>query len=196
MVVWGGVGSATTGGGVYDPAADSWASTHVVGEPGTRIDSSTVWTGTRMLIWSGRILAAPAFSAAYDPAFPGSPGRFTTVTPCRLVDTRRTNGPYGGPALGAGQIRVLSVGAACTLPESAAAVALNVTVTEPSGAGHLRLYPADLPPPETSSINYEAGQTRANNMILPLDPSRHFRVYSGQSSGAVHVILDVTGYFE
>jgi hypothetical protein len=58
------------------------------------------------------------------------------------------------------------------------------------------VYPAGSAVPATSTINYRAGQTRANNAIVPLGLSGDINVVSGQPSGTVHFILDVNGYFE
>ena len=85
---------------------------------------------------------------------------------------------------------------ACAGPD-AAGVSLNVTVTQPSAQGHVRLFPADQAVPMTSSLNYAAGQTRANNAIVPLSPSGEIAVFIGQPAGTtVHLIIDVNGYFE
>jgi len=70
-----------------------------------------------------------------------------------------------------------------------------VTVTEGSATGDLRLAPAGLTP-ETSSINYGAGQTRAALAVVALSESGEVSVRCGQATGIVHLILDVTGYFE
>jgi hypothetical protein len=45
-------------------------------------------------------------------------------------------------------------------------------------------------------INYGAGQTRAAQAVVALDDTGFVVVRSGQSTGSVHLILDVTGYFE
>ncbi|HEY7514092.1 MAG TPA: hypothetical protein VIC87_06420, partial [Vicinamibacteria bacterium] len=84
----------------------------------------------------------------------------------------------------------------CSLPASAKAISVNVAVTEPSVTGNLRLYPAGTDSPLVASINYAAGQTRANNAIVSLNPSGAFTVRCSQASGTVHLILDVNGYFE
>jgi len=47
-----------------------------------------------------------------------------------------------------------------------------------------------------SSINYVAGQTRANNAIAPLNGLGELAVRCSQASGTAHFILDVNGYFE
>jgi hypothetical protein len=80
---------------------------------------------------------------------------------------------------------------------NARAVALNITATGATKDGHLRLYPAGTPRPTTSAVNFRAGQTRANNGIAPLGTSGAVTLYSGQAAGGtVHVIVDVSGYFE
>jgi|GEM_PF-2538958 len=123
------------------------------------------------------------------------PLSFYTVTPCRLVDTRNANGPLGGPALQPGAIRPFTLTGICGVPATAKALSLNVTVTQPSAAGFLTLYPGGQPTPPTSSINYSLGQTRANNAVLPLeDGTGILQIYS--AGGSAHVILDVNGYFQ
>jgi plastocyanin len=121
---------------------------------------------------------------------------FHTLPPCRVVDTRDPNGPFGGPALAAGQDRVFVVAGQCGIPMSARAVAYNVTVTQPSALGHVTLHPAGGAVPATSTLNYRAGQTRADNAIVQLGSGGALGVACGQISGTTHLILDVVGYFE
>jgi hypothetical protein len=120
---------------------------------------------------------------------------FHTVVPCRLLDTRNAPGPIGGPALIAGTSRAFAVAGNCGLPPTAAALSLNIAVTQPTSAGNLRLHPAGTPVPQVSSINYAAGQTRSNNAIVPLGPDGDLSAFCAQGSGTVHFILDVNGYF-
>ncbi len=119
-----------------------------------------------------------------------------TLTPCRLVDTRNPNGPLGGPALGAGQDRVFAVGGQCGLPSGAKAISVNVTATQPSGAGYLTLYSGGTVRPLASSLNYGAGQTRANNAIVALGPTGEIVVHCDQPVGTTHFVLDVNAYFQ
>lgn len=129
------------------------------------------------------------------PQIPPEPLRFHTVTPCRVADTRDPAGPFGGPALAPGEDRIFAVSGRCGVPATARAVALNLTVTGPSAQGHLRVYPGPVLP-LASAINYRPGQTRANNAIVGLSGGGSLTVRAEQGSGAVHVLLDVTGYFE
>ena len=73
---------------------------------------------------------------------------------------------------------------------------MNVTVTEATAAGNLRLYPAGIPVPLVSAINYAPGATRANNAIVPLSELGELAVRCSQASGTAHFILDVNGYFQ
>jgi len=121
---------------------------------------------------------------------------FHTVTPCRRVDTRVAG--LGGPLpLDApSEARFALGGGACGIPATAKAVSLNVAVTQPTAAGHVRLYPAGVPVPLVAALNYAAGQTRANNAVVALGSGGEIAVRVTQGSGSVHVVLDVNGYFE
>jgi len=70
-------------------------------------------------------------------------------------------------------------------------------VTQPSAGGYVTLFPAGQPLPLTSSINYAAGQTRANNAIISVDATGRMAAFAGvPTGGTVHVIIDVVGYFQ
>jgi glucose/arabinose dehydrogenase len=121
---------------------------------------------------------------------------FYTSTPCRVVDTRKPTGAYGGPALTAGGTRDFHLAGQCGVSSGARAVAVNVTVALPGSDGDLRIYAAGGALPPTSVINFRAGQTRANNAILALSPTGNISVYFEAASGGVQLLLDVNGYFE
>jgi len=121
---------------------------------------------------------------------------FFTLAPCRVIDTRGAPGPLGGPALAAGATRNFVLAGTCGIPASAKVVSINVTVTEPTAAGDLRLFAGGAPLPLVSTINYRAMQTRANNAVVTLGASGDIAVLSDQASGTVQFILDVDGYFQ
>ncbi len=122
---------------------------------------------------------------------------FYRVTPCRAVDTRVGLGPNGGPALGGGEVRLFGIAGLCGVPNSARAVALNLTVVNPSAAGSVLIYPAGEPTPQASSINFSAGRTRANNTIAATGQAGQVAAYCGLPAGAtVDILFDVVGYFE
>ena len=60
-----------------------------------------------------------------------SPVQFVPLTPCRVVDTRKPDGTFGGPPIGANSSRDFPLsqsGNPCSIPASAVAYSLNVTV--------------------------------------------------------------------
>jgi glucose/arabinose dehydrogenase len=122
--------------------------------------------------------------------------RFHTVAPCRTLDTRDAPGSFGGPALAAGTVRTFALTGRCGIPTTARTLSGNVTVTAPSAAGDLRFFPGGGTVPPTSTINFRAGQTRANNAVLTLSPTGSLSVRCDMASGGVQLILDVNGYFE
>ncbi len=133
----------------------------------------------------------------YFYAPPPAPANFYSVTPCRLIDTRNAVGILGGPALSGGQQRTFTLTGACGVPAGAKAVSVNLTVTGPTAGGGLAIYPGNAFPLGTSSINFGAGQTRANNSILTLatDGTGTVGVHNA-AGGSTHFILDVNGYYQ
>jgi Tol biopolymer transport system component len=125
------------------------------------------------------------------------PGRdFFTLTPCRLLDTRQGG---QGPVLSSGLRRIVLAKGACGIPDTARAIAVNLTVVQPSAGGYLTLHAGDLGPEMTSSLNFAAGQIRTNNAIVPLafDGTGTLGVTPlVAGNGTVHLIVDVSGYFE
>ena len=162
-------------------------------------------TGTFDTRWDNGVLN-PAFRALTASDFeviqlgwqggPPGPLSFHSLPPCRIVDTRGAAGPRGGPALAANASRSFVLPGTCGIPGTARAVSLNVTVTQPSQAGGLRLYPGTGAPPSASTMNYRAGQTRANNAVSGLGVLGEVSVRCDQAAGTTHLILDVNGYFE
>ncbi len=138
----------------------------------------------------GPLSATLAQSFFYTP--PPAAADYYTLTPCRLLDTRAAQ----GPSLAASERRVWTLTGACGVPGTAKAVAVNLTVTAPTAPGHIVLTPGNGLS-DTSAINFAVGQTRANNavVLLSTDGSGGIAATNG-AAGAVHVIMDVTGYFQ
>jgi hypothetical protein len=157
--------------------------------------------GGVVLFTSGGPYLVPRDFNARDDVFawvrsaPGT-GDFFTLSPCRLIDTRQAG---QGPALTSGVPALVDVHGVCDIPGTAKAVAVNVTVLQAQGAGSLTLHPGNLSTPNTSTINFPAGLNLANNAILALASNGEGTlgvtpVVSG--GGTVHVIVDVSGYFQ
>jgi hypothetical protein len=127
------------------------------------------------------------------------PLNFNTLAPCRIFDTRVGTGPgAAAPALAPNAGRTFETSGLCGIPPTATALSVNVTVTQPAAPGSLTLYAGNEPAPApATAISFATGQTRAANTIVRLgsDGSGTLGVQNN-SSGTVHFILDVNGYFE
>jgi hypothetical protein len=137
----------------------------------------------------GEAAAAPGFTVV-----PRSATRFYTVRPCRVLDTRVSHQTLLGP----GPPLVIPLGGACGIPLSARAVAANVTAVAPTSPGYVSVYPADFAHATVSSVNFDAGRTRANAQVLPVSTDGAARLAAAASlarPGAVDLLLDVSGYF-
>lgn len=138
-------------------------------------------TGGKVCIYSPTqthvIVDVTGFFTAVSPYAP--------LTPVRAADTR------AGTSLTGGWQLLVKVGGSFGVPANAAAVVLNVTATQPSGAGHLRVYPCGQPLPTASTLNYIAGASVANGAIVALGTEGKVCVYSPTTT---HVLVDVAGY--
>jgi uncharacterized protein YvpB len=126
----------------------------------------------------------------YGPSDPAMhDGLFNALAPARLLDTRNTGGPVG-----AGQTRNLTVvGSGGVPPSGVAAVALNVTITNPTTSSYVSVFPAGAPRPSTSTLNFVAGQQLPNRVIVPVGAGGQVSFYN--ALGQVHVVVDVSGWF-
>lgn len=129
-----------------------------------------------------------------------SEAEYFPVEPERFLDTRENN-PAGAVKLSHGvpygfQVGGRTVGTT-TIPAEAVAITGNLTVTGQTHAGYLSLTTTSIAAPTTSTLNFPAGDTRANNVTMPLGAGGNiFVVYrSNGGTGGAHAILDVTGYF-
>ncbi|MBK9963558.1 MAG: IPT/TIG domain-containing protein [Holophagales bacterium] len=124
---------------------------------------------------------------------------FYTVTPCRVVDTRDPDGPFGGPILAASPAeRTFTLVSTCGVPADAKALSANVTVTGGAADGSLRFFPSDATLPIATTISFGAGKTRANNTLLLLSGAGGAgrSTVVNDSTAPIHLILDVNGYFK
>jgi hypothetical protein len=117
-------------------------------------------------------------------------GRLTPLVPTRLLDSR--TGPPG--RLAPERTHRVAVAGRAGVPASGArAVLVNVTVTGPSAAGHLSVFPGGSSVPRTSSLNHVAGQTVPNLVVVPLGADGSLSLRS--SAGTPFVLVDVVGWF-
>jgi len=126
---------------------------------------------------------------------PGHGIQFTSVTPCRLVDTRNPNGPFGGPSMRGNTTRnfQLPQDPNCTISASAIAYSLNVTVVPHGPLGYLSIWPTGEAQPVVSTLNSPDGRTKANAAIVPAGINGAVSVYV---TNTTDVVLDIDGYFQ
>lgn len=122
-----------------------------------------------------------------------NPLQFIPMTPCRVADTRNPQGPFGGPPLSGGISRDFAIPAsACSVPSTAAAYALNITVVPGGRLGYLTVWPAGQNQPTVSTLNSLDGRVKANAAIVPAGTGGAVSVFA---TNTTNVILDINGYF-
>jgi hypothetical protein len=125
---------------------------------------------------------------------------FIGATPKRLVDTRIGTGSVVAKVSPGTPLRVkvtdVSISTAggtnTTIPTTIAAAALNMTVVNPVGGGHLTVYPCDVSEPEASNLNYVAGKVVANGVIAQPSADGEVCVAAFRDTD---VIVDIAGWF-
>ena len=120
---------------------------------------------------------------------PGSGLQFSSVTPCRLIDTRNTGSPIQG---GTSQNFIIPQLGSCNIPSAAEAYSLNVTVVPHGTLGYITVWPAGLAQPLISTMNSRDGRTKAEAVIVQAGASDAVSIYA---SNTTDVILDINGYF-
>lgn len=124
---------------------------------------------------------------------------FTGLTPARLMDTRpglpTIDAQFDGAgAVGPQSVVTLDVTGRGGVPASGVgAVAVNITVTEPTGESYLVAWPTGADRPTASTVNFRAGQTVPNMAIVEVGQNGRISLYN--LSGAAHVVVDVLGWF-
>ncbi|MCL4448598.1 MAG: IPT/TIG domain-containing protein [Actinobacteria bacterium] len=138
---------------------------------------------------------------------------YTPDTPVRICDTRPANpsdltGPAAqcngtnnsGTTPNPGTSISVNVGSGIgNIPTSGiSAIVLNVTVVESTATdagklGYLTVWPAGLPRPITSNLNFTPGETVANTVIVPVSSAEQIDIYN--FDGSTNIIVDVQGWF-
>jgi hypothetical protein len=131
--------------------------------------------------------AGPA-TAAPPPA-----GRFHSLAPARVLDSRDGTGSLQAP-WGPWETRNVTVAGVGGVPADATAVMLNVTVTDTDAASYLTVWPAGGQAPTASNLNWPAGDTRPNLVTAKVGAGGAVSVFNLQ--GHADVVADVQGWFD
>ncbi|MDH6134739.1 hypothetical protein P3T37_004143 [Kitasatospora sp. MAA4] len=143
--------------------------------------------------WGPTHLVADVFGY-YTSSNPTGPS-FTSAGPNRLLDTRGAIGtPTSTPIPSDSAVSLQVAGRAGIPATGVTAVVLNVTVTAPTSEGFLTVVPSGTTPIGTSNLNWKAGETIPNQVIVPVGPDGKVTIYNS-SLGTTHVVADVFGYF-
>jgi hypothetical protein len=129
------------------------------------------------------------------PSATSGTGLYNPLTPTRITDTRSgSNQTNAGSTLGPGStLNVKATGVGGVPSSGVSAVVLNVTVTNPTASSVLTVWPAGATMPTASNLNFVAGQTVPNRVIVPVGTGGQVSIYN--YFGDVDVVVDVGGYF-
>jgi uncharacterized protein YkwD len=135
---------------------------------------------------------APTTTSTTVPPATVPNGRFTPLTPSRIVDSRDGTGLAGAvPPGGAVEIQVAGRGG---IPSTdVAAVAMTVTVTQPTADGYVTLYPGGSAPPLAANLNFVAGETVSNLVVVKAGANGRVGLFN--PNGSTHIVIDVAGWY-
>jgi hypothetical protein len=129
---------------------------------------------------------------------PWAPGalQFYSVNPCRIADTRATqgkSGAFGPPSIGGGTSRTLPVPlSGCPAPSWAGAYDLNITALPLGYLGWVTTWPAGQPEAIVSTLNSLTGTVVANAAVVPAGTGGKINFFA---SNTTDLIVDLNGYF-
>ncbi|TME15088.1 MAG: hypothetical protein E6I63_10905 [Chloroflexi bacterium] len=121
----------------------------------------------------------------------GPDGLFNPLVPARILDTRAGPTPVKLGAQSTLPVALLGNGG---VPSGGVeAVVLNVTVTNPTVPSFLTVWPDGDPKPKASNLNFDAGQTIPNRVIVKLGMGGKVDIFN--NAGTVDVIADAGGWY-
>src|SRR5665213_2890283 len=156
------------------------------------------------LVAAAGLAASPA-SAQITPSANGG-SSYTPITPCRLADTRQNSGLQGqGNTLTAGHTLNVMVAGNCNVPDfntwsshAITAVVVNITAINPTSNGWLKAFAYGQPAPATSTVNFLAGETIANEATITVGADitgENGSINVTNFTGSTDVAVDVQGYY-
>jgi hypothetical protein len=119
-------------------------------------------------------------------------GTFKLVTPTRIMDTRNGTGVAKAKVGPAGTVGLRVAGVAGVPTSGVTGVVVNVTATGGTSSSYVTVYPDGSPRPAVSNLNFGAGETFPNLVVVPVVDGK---VDFYNNAGSVNLIADITGYF-
>ena len=119
---------------------------------------------------------------------------YHSIAPARLLDTRTGNGLAG--KFNAGVPRAFQVWGRGGVPGNATAVTGNVTVTGATSTAAVYVGPDPIVSPLASTINFAAGQVRANSLTVAIGQTGALNAtLLASGTNTTDLVFDVTGYY-
>jgi hypothetical protein len=159
--------------------------------PGTLTSSATYYW---RIVAKNNVGTASSATWSFTTGVPAVGSRFVPVPPCRVADTRGPGGTFGGPTMTAASTRSFPISqSGCSIPATAQAYSLNLTVVPNGPLSYLTLWPTGLIQPGVSTLNSWGGIVVANAAIVPAGTGGAVSVFV---TNPTDVILDINGYFD
>lgn len=170
---------------------------------GTAVQTNTAGTFTHKYGWAGSYTATVTVTdgagttatATVSAVTPGSD--YTPYGPYRILDTRSGTGAAEHTVAANGTLKLKIAGAGVAgklIPAGVTAVAMNVTVTNPTQPGFITAYPDGAPAPTASNVNFAKGETIPNLVVVQVGPDGTVDL-KNSSKGSVNLVADVVGYY-
>ena len=123
-----------------------------------------------------------------------SGARYHALSPDRILDTRDGNGAPTGKVGPAGILSLQVTGQGGVPTSGVTAVVMNVTVTQPTAPSFLTAWPTGETRPTASNLNYVAGETVPNLVVVKVGTGGRVNLYN--HAGNTHVVADVVGWYD
>lgn len=151
--------------------------------------------------------------AALENATLGAGGEYHPITPQRILDTRdpnldvapggrkpmstaTTSATFDVPIVGRGGLPAFVDSNGDCADDNVLAVAVNITVVEPTGDGWMRAFGKGAPEGTSSLINFKPGEVVPNTALLRpgCDGQLTVRLWTGVGPANADVVIDVFGW--
>lgn len=158
--------------------------------------------------WASPLYWQPAIETAGEPSLATAAATtslpsaanaliFVAMTPCRVVDTRTTQGftgAFGPPSLVGRANRTFPIqsSATCAIPSVAQAYSFNITVVPPGPLGYVTAYPTGQSVPLAATVNSPQGFIVGNAAIVAAGNNGSVDVYA---SDPTDIVIDMNGYY-
>ncbi|MBL8173918.1 MAG: VCBS repeat-containing protein [Bryobacterales bacterium] len=203
------IAASPTNGGTVTPATGGYY------DAGTVVAvNATPSAGSTFTAWTGGVAtplspsttvtmdAVKSLTALFNGGTPITPGglKFVPLNPCRVMETRSLynfegrTGAFGPPSLNAAEVRTLNLPQSnvCTIPATAKAYVVNVTLIPTSAVNFATLWPAGETRPNVWTIRSPDGQIVANSAIVKAGVNGGISVYASENTD---LLIDISGYY-